>query len=144
MIDLTTFSDKELIALEQKIKEEKEVRQNDIIYKCNVCFTEYQAKKLCTLLEKDFCNKGFYNLKALKMSHSPIWKIDDSLKMICDFIFANYEIKVDKNKQIRIIRNASLNDDKVFYNDMYRELVAVIDKWVTYITYKKEGNFKCI
>lgn len=142
MTDLTAFTDKELIALEKKIKEEKEKRQGGLLYKSNIHPSEAQYKDMTEYFTKILKDHGV-NVKQYEyLVYEPIHAINKGILPICDYIFGNFEKVHDKNGREKIQRNGSrlLIDDKEDYNDMYQEMLAVIDKW---IIYKGKGGSKC-
>ena len=134
MTDLTAFTDKELIDLEKKIKEEKEKRQGGLLYKSNIHPSEAQYKDMTEYFTKVLKEHGV-DVKQNKYNiYEPIHAISKCLLPICDYVFGNFEMATDKYGEQKIRRNGTrlLIDDKEDYNDMYQEMLTVIDKWIMY------------
>lgn len=142
MTDLTAFTDKELIDLEKKIKEEKEKRQGGLLYKSNIHPSEEQYKDMTEYFTKVLKGHGVDVKQNKYIIYEPIHAINKCLLPICDYVFNNFEMATDKYGEQKIRRNGTrlLIDDKEDYNDMYQEMLTVIDKW---IMYKGKGDFKC-
>lgn len=131
-MDLSKLTDKQLIELQKQILEEKENRNDSLLYKSNISFTEEQYKDLARYMNLIFEEKGFKNVKTENLLNSPMTKIQDAMYVICDYVYGNFEYTLPKgggNKR-RLIRNTSrlLIDDKEDYRDMYMDLYSVIEK----------------
>lgn len=142
-MDLTKLSDKELVELKKQIIAEQEDRKDNLSYKNNIAFKDEQIKELDSYLNTILKEKGCTDIDISTMLHSPVWKICDSMFVICDYIYGNFEWK-ERNKpnkdelgitsiylRTRLIsRNTSrlLIDDKEGYKAMYDDIYAVIKK----------------
>lgn len=137
-MDLTKLSDKELIELKKRIMAEQEDRKDNLSYKSNVRFKGEQIKELNDYLNAILKEKGCTDIDVSTMLHSPVWKISDSMFVICDYIYGNFEwterkkpneTSVDLRTRL-ISRNTSrlIIDDKEDYKAMYDDLYSVIEK----------------
>ena len=130
--NLSNLSDKDLVALEKRIKEEKENRKDSLMYKCNLPFPDERYKDSLALIEKyikrthpDFDMKNHFN------HNNPVWRIQSSVYNICDYIIGNFKLRIDKlgTASIRCDGARLLIDNKEEYLELYNELYSVIDKW---------------
>lgn len=134
-MDLTKLSDKELIELKKRIMAEQEDRKDNLSYKNNISFKGEELRAIDDHLNMIFNEKGYPEVDVSQMLHSPVWKISDSMFVICDYIYGNFEYKERKYQgrndyTMSTTRNTSrlLIDNKADYIEMYHDLYSVIKK----------------
>ena len=123
-IDLSKFSDKELLELQKKIKEEREGRDGERLFKshihsviANALFDKFQ--------KRDKVSPNYTG------NVSPYDRIRTSIFTICDYTLGNFGTRVSSNSR-KCYWIANGNYIKVgtdTYKNMVNELINVINRY---------------
>ena len=146
-VDLSKFTDRDLIELEKKISKEKNLRKqkDSIVYKCNL--NSGFVNDIMELTDMYIKEHGFDNLSVNFMSYYPSTKMEKSIFTLCDYTLGNYKVSESpSHKRVPVLScNGSrlLIENKEDYKEMYDELCSVVKKWIEkekdYISEKKRS-----
>lgn len=123
-IDLSKFSDKELLELQKKIKEEREGRYGERLFKshihgviANVLFDKFQ--------KRDKVSSNYIG------NADPYDRVKSSIFTICDYTLGNFTTRVSSSSR-KCYWSANGNYVKVdndAYKNMANDLIEVVNKY---------------
>ena len=135
MSDLTEalrkMSTQDLHHLEKLVAEEKRIREEEIVYKCDLKIYD----RLIEVFKENLCKNGVGNIGKYEGEVGVVLnKIQDHIYYICDVVTGNYTIEKAKGTRFNTIhRNGkvlSYSVDEHKYKDLAFELMDVMEKYI--------------
>ena len=122
IIDLSKFSDKELLELQKKIKEEREGRYGERLFKShihsvivNALFDKFQ--------KRDKVSSNYIG------NADPYDRVKASIFTICDYTLGNFTARVTSNKYYWSANGNYVKVDNEAYKNMANDLIEVVNKY---------------
>lgn len=121
-IDLSKLSDKELLDLQKMIKEEREGRDGERLFKTHVHHV------ICDALWDKFQNRDKVRPNYTG-NVSPYDRVRNSIFTICDFTLGNFISRVTSNKYYWSANGNYVKVDSDTYKRMANDLIEVVNKY---------------